>query len=77
MQIEWLHNNLRVTEDDRYRFVNEGDFHCIDVAPVTAQDAGTWTCIAYNLVGEASSTCNFGILGNIQFCIFNELNECI
>lgn len=50
-------------DGERYRLVNEGGFHCIDVAPVTAQDSGVWTCIATNLAGQAISKCHLNVLG--------------
>lgn len=63
MQIEWYKNEGKVEEGERYRFVNEGGFHCIDVAPVTADDNGRWTCTARNATGQASSSCHLNVLG--------------
>nr|XP_022901417.1 titin-like [Onthophagus taurus] len=60
--IEWFHNDTPVKEGERYRFINEGGFHCVDVAPVVAKDAGKWTCTAQNLTGHTSSTCNLNVL---------------
>ncbi|KAG5884419.1 hypothetical protein JTB14_024363 [Gonioctena quinquepunctata] len=62
LTIEWYRNEGRVTEEDRYTFVNEGGFHCVDVAPVTADDSGRWTCTARNALGQASSSCHLNVL---------------
>ncbi|KAG5861430.1 hypothetical protein JTB14_018621 [Gonioctena quinquepunctata] len=61
-RIEWYRNEGRVTEEDRYTFVNEGGFHCVDVVPVTADDSGRWTCTARNALGQASSSCHLNVL---------------
>ncbi|ERL86029.1 hypothetical protein D910_03443 [Dendroctonus ponderosae] len=60
--IKWLKNEQPVTEGERYRFVNEGSFHCIDVAPVTTEDSGRWLCQAENVVGLANSGCHLNVL---------------
>ncbi|CAH1959673.1 unnamed protein product, partial [Acanthoscelides obtectus] len=62
VQVEWYKNEEIVEEGERYRFVNEGNFHCVDVAPVMAQDSGRWTCTARNLSGQSSSTCQLNVL---------------
>ncbi|KAJ8924692.1 hypothetical protein NQ315_000843 [Exocentrus adspersus] len=62
LTIEWYRNEERVNEGERYRFVNEGGFHCVDVAPVTANDLGRWTCTARNASGQASSSCHLNVL---------------
>ncbi|KAJ8954586.1 hypothetical protein NQ318_003117 [Aromia moschata] len=62
MVIKWYKNEETVHEGERYRFVNEGGFHCIDVAPVTAHDTGRWTCTAQNALGQASSSCHLNVL---------------
>lgn len=67
-QIKWLKNDQTVTEGERYRFVNEGGFHCIDVAPVTTEDSGRWVCQARNVVGLDSSGCHLNVLGERRRC---------
>nr|CAH7764912.1 unnamed protein product [Callosobruchus chinensis] len=62
VQIEWYKNEERVEEGERYRFVNEGKFHCVDVVPVMAEDTGRWTCTARNLSGQSSSSCHLNVL---------------
>ncbi|KAL3284830.1 hypothetical protein HHI36_018969 [Cryptolaemus montrouzieri] len=60
--VEWFHNEEPVEEGERLRIVSEGGFFCLDVAPVTAQDAGRWVCTARNASGQASSTSHLNVL---------------
>lgn len=62
-QVTWYRNELPVLEGDRFRFVHEGNFYCVDVAPVTLQDAGRWTCTSENQNGRASSSSHLNVLG--------------
>ncbi|XP_066250409.1 uncharacterized protein [Euwallacea similis] len=62
ISIKWLKNDQNVSEGERYRFVNEGGFHCVDVAPVTTEDSGKWVCQAQNLAGLSSSGCHLNVL---------------
>lgn len=65
-------------EGERFRFVNEGGFHCLDVVPVLVQDGGEWTCIASNDVGRVFSSCHLNVLGtskiNKEYLYLHVLN---
>lgn len=61
--MDWYHNEELIEEGERLRKVSEGGFHCLDVAPVTAQDAGRWICTARNSSGQASSASHLNVLG--------------
>lgn len=65
-QIKWYHDDSIVKEGERYRFINEGGFHCVDVAPVIAHDAGKWTCTAQNATNATSTSCYLNVLGKLQ-----------
>ncbi|KAF5273317.1 hypothetical protein FQR65_LT04739 [Abscondita terminalis] len=60
--IEWLHNDLQIVEGDRFKFLSEGDYYCIDVNSIIPQDAGRWSCVASNIAGQSNSSCHLNIL---------------
>lgn len=66
--MEWKHNGEQVQEGERFHFVNEGGFHCLDVVPVLVEDGGEWTCIASNDVGRVFSSCHLNVLGMSKKC---------
>lgn len=52
----WLFDGLPVPQPGdetagggRYKIVQEGNFYCLDIAPVTVEDEGAWTCRATGL----------------------------
>ena len=63
LQITWYRNDEIIEPGARLSFVNEGSFFCVEVAPVTVDDQGHWTCMAENLSGRSSCTCHLNILG--------------
>ena len=50
----WYRNDRRICENDRMHNVHEGNFHCVEVTPVTLEDGGQWMCMAENLSGRNS-----------------------
>ncbi|KAG7188126.1 hypothetical protein KM043_015968 [Ampulex compressa] len=46
----------------RFSFIHEGNFYCIDVAPVTIEDEGHWTCMAENKSGRSSCTSRLSVI---------------
>lgn len=58
----WYRNDVPIFENDRYHFLHEGNFFCIDVAPVTVEDGGRWACVGENQVGRASCSCRLNVL---------------
>ncbi|KAF5279088.1 hypothetical protein FQA39_LY05766 [Lamprigera yunnana] len=62
LTIEWLHNDLQIVEGDRFKFLSEGNFYCIDVNSIVAEDAGRWSCVAYNIAGKVDTSCHLNVL---------------
>lgn len=58
----WHRNDLPVSEGERFHFLHEGNFFCADVAPVTVEDGGRWTCMAENRAGRSSCSCRLNVL---------------
>lgn len=57
-------------EDDRFHFIKEGNFFCLEISLVTLQDAGRWTCSAENQSGRASSSSHLNVIGNKNVNVF-------
>ncbi|KMR05376.1 myosin light chain smooth muscle [Lasius niger] len=53
-KISWYKDDSPIHEGPRFSLVHEGNFHCVDVAPVTVEDQGCWTCMAENRSGRSS-----------------------
>ncbi|OXU28408.1 hypothetical protein TSAR_000837, partial [Trichomalopsis sarcophagae] len=69
-KVSWHRNDEPIQTGPRFSFVHEGNFYCVDVAPVTVEDQGHWTCMAENRSGRSSCTSHLNVLGlnvNIQF----------
>nr|CAD7443959.1 unnamed protein product [Timema bartmani] len=46
VKVSWHKNDHLVDEGERFHFLHEGTFFCVDVAPVMVEDGGRWTCMA-------------------------------
>lgn len=51
-------------EAERVSLARDGQFHCAEVAAVSVEDAGRWTCSADNAAGRASCSAHLNVLGN-------------
>ncbi|XP_055331451.1 twitchin-like isoform X3 [Paramacrobiotus metropolitanus] len=54
----WLHNDREIKPSDDFKYVHEGDVFKLQIAEIFPEDFGTYTCEAFNAVGEASSSCS-------------------
>ncbi|XP_031789478.1 titin homolog isoform X2 [Nasonia vitripennis] len=61
-KVSWHRNDEPIQAGPRFSFVHEGNFYCVDVAPVTVEDQGHWTCMAENLSGRSSCTSHLNVL---------------
>lgn len=62
VKLTWYRNERLVCENDRMRTVAEGNFHCIEIAPLTLEDGGEWMCMAENLGGRNSCLAQVNVL---------------
>ncbi|XP_072764137.1 uncharacterized protein [Anoplolepis gracilipes] len=61
-KISWYKDDSPIYEGPRFSLVHEGNFHCVDVAPVTVEDQGCWTCMAENRSGRSSCTSTLTVI---------------
>ncbi|CAG9138645.1 unnamed protein product [Plutella xylostella] len=62
MTVTWYRNERRLLEAERVSLVKDGNFWCADVAAVSVDDAGRWTCTAENAGGRASCSAHLNVL---------------
>ncbi|XP_047350165.1 titin homolog isoform X6 [Vespa velutina] len=61
-KVTWHRNDLPIQAGSRFSFVHEGNFYCVDVAPVKVEDQGNWTCMAENQSGRSSCTSHLSVI---------------
>ncbi|XP_068630255.1 uncharacterized protein [Battus philenor] len=61
-KVTWYRNERRLMEAEHVALVRDGNFWCADVATVSVDDAGRWTCTAENAGGRASCSAHLNVL---------------
>lgn len=56
LKVEWFHNGKPLTTGHRFRTAYDFGFASLDVLTAYAEDSGTYTCKATNLIGQAQSS---------------------
>lgn len=59
--VVWLHNNKEIKPSKDFQYTNEANIYKLQIAEIFPEDAGTYTCEAYNDVGESYSTCTINV----------------
>ncbi|KAL0100118.1 hypothetical protein PUN28_019519 [Cardiocondyla obscurior] len=62
LKVIWYKDDEPIYDGPRFSLVHEGNFHCVDVAPVTVEDQGCWTCMAENHGGRSSCTSTLTVI---------------
>ncbi|XP_063986913.1 titin isoform X6 [Diachasmimorpha longicaudata] len=57
LKVEWFKNGRPVTIGHRFRPIHDFGYVALDVIDLIAEDSGTYTCRAVNLVGSDEVTC--------------------
>jgi hypothetical protein len=61
--VVWLHNEKEIKSGKDFKYVNRGsNVYGLEIAEVFPEDAGTYTCEAFNDAGECFSTCSLIVL---------------
>lgn len=55
--VVWLHNNKEIKPSKDFQYTNEANIYKLQIAEIFPEDAGTYTCEAFNDAGESFSTC--------------------
>ncbi|XP_049301026.1 twitchin isoform X7 [Anopheles funestus] len=58
----WLHDNREIKNSADFEYLNDGDIHTLHIAEIFPEDAGTYTCEAFNKGGESFSSCTITVL---------------
>lgn len=61
--VVWLHNEKEIKPSKDFQYVTEGDKYLLKIAEVFPEDAGTYTCEAFNDIGETFSSCTLSVAG--------------
>jgi hypothetical protein len=56
-EVIWLHNEKEIKPSKDFEYVTEGETHQLRILEIFPEDAGTYTCEAFNDGGEAFSSC--------------------
>jgi len=57
--VVWLHNEKEIKPSKDFAYVNRGsNVYALEIQEIFPEDAGTYTCEAFNDVGECFSTCS-------------------
>lgn len=73
LKVTWFRNDEQITDGSRFAFMHEGNFYCVDIAPVTKEDQGHWTCMAENCNGRSSCTSFLNVIGTYRHILLCSL----
>ena len=54
----WLHNEKEIKPSKDFEYKSSGQTHSLVIQEIFPEDAGSYTCEAFNDVGECFSTCS-------------------
>ncbi|XP_053200690.1 twitchin-like isoform X3 [Panonychus citri] len=61
-EVIWLHNDKEIKPSKDFQYKNDGDDYYLIVTEIYPEDAGTYTCEAFNESGEAFSSCTLQVI---------------
>ncbi|KAM3957310.1 projectin protein bent isoform 8-T9 [Aphomia sociella] len=56
--VVWLHNNKEIKPSKDFQYSSEANIHKLSIAEIFPEDAGVYTCEAFNDAGESFSSCS-------------------
>jgi titin len=60
-KVQWLCNGKAVPQGHRFRTTYDFGFVALDILYAYAEDSGTYTCHAVNMIGETSTSCSLNV----------------
>ncbi|KAH8269759.1 hypothetical protein KR018_000421 [Drosophila ironensis] len=60
--VVWLHNNKEIKPSKDFQYTNEANIYRLQIAEIFPEDGGTYTCEAFNDIGESFSTCTINVI---------------
>lgn len=60
--VVWLHNNKEIKPSKDFQYTNEANIYKLQIAEIFPEDAGTYTCEAFNDAGESFSSCTLNVV---------------
>lgn len=61
--VVWLHNEKEIKPSKDFQYLNENNKYSLKIAEIFPEDGGTYTCEAFNDVGETFSSCTLVVIG--------------
>lgn len=61
--VVWLHNHKEIKPSKDFEYANMANVYTLKIAEIFPEDSGTYTCEAFNDIGEAFSSCSIVVLG--------------
>lgn len=61
--VVWLHNEKEIKPSKDFQYLNENNKYSLKIAEIFPEDGGTYTCEAFNDVGETFSSCTVVVIG--------------
>lgn len=61
VKIEWFHNGRPIDVGSRFTRINDFGFIILEIKDIQGRDAGIYTCVARNSLGEARSDVNLRV----------------
>ena len=71
----WLHNEKEIKPSKDFEYKSSGQTHSLIIHEIFPEDAGSYTCEAFNDVGECFSTCSLvvDVPGEEVHCLFHQI----
>jgi len=60
--VVWLHNDKEIKPSKDFQYLNENNKYSLKIAEIFPEDGGTYTCEAFNDMGETFSSCTVVVI---------------
>lgn len=73
--VVWLHNNKEIKPSKDFQYSRDKNIYKLQIAEIFPEDSGTYTCEAFNNVGECFSTCTLTVMIPGESYVLPEFTE--